>query len=140
MLVESGNAFIGRGWAFPLGVSSTGGIAMVRGTEEIEQSIYLILSTTPGERPMRPEFGCGLVDYVFAPMDPGTFGEISVAVGEALDRWEPRIEVLDVDVDLHPGDDSVVLIQLGYRLRDTYDRRSLVFPFYVIPNHEEPAP
>ncbi|MEM7338665.1 MAG: GPW/gp25 family protein [Actinomycetota bacterium] len=132
-----GNAFIGRGWAFPIAASATGGIAMVKGAEEIEQAIYLILSTTPGERPMRPEFGCGLIDFVFSPMEPATFGEIAFRVEEALDRWEPRVNVLDVDVKVHPDTTAMLLIDLTYELRDSYDRRSLVFPFYVIPRHEE---
>lgn len=135
-----GNAFIGRGWSFPLSVGTTGGMAMVSGLEELEQAIFLILSTTPGERPMRPEFGCGLIDYVFAPIEPGTFGEISFRVEEALSRWEPRIEVVDVTVGPDPADEAKLLIELSYRVRDTYDRRSLVFPFYVIPRHEEVAP
>ncbi len=136
---ESGEAFIGRGWAFPMAANPTGGMAMVRGLEEIEQAIFLVLSTTPGERPMRPEFGCGLVDFVFAPMEPAVFGEISFLVETALDRWEPRIEVTEVIVEPDPNRAAVLLIGVGYRIRDNYDRRSLVFPFYVIPQHEEMA-
>lgn len=133
-------AFVGRGWGFPLRIGGSGGIAMVRSFEGVEQSIYLILSTTPGERPMRPEFGCGLVELVYAPCDATTFGQIAVRVEDALDRWEPRIDVLDVDVGPHPEESGTLLIRVDYQLRETYDRRNLVFPFYIIPHHEEPAP
>lgn len=133
-------AFVGRGWGFPLRAGSNGGIAMVRGHQEVEQSIYLILSTTPGERPMRPEFGCGLIDFVYTAIDPTAFGQIAVRVENALDRWEPRIDVLDVRVGQHADEPATLLIELDYRLRESYDRRNLVFPFYVIPRHEEPAP
>lgn len=122
-----------------MAANPTGGMSMVRGVEEIEQAIFLVLSTTPGERPMRPEFGCGLVDFVFAPMEPAVFGEISFLVETALDRWEPRIEVTEVVVEPDPHRAAVLLIEVGYRIRDNYDRRSLVFPFYVIPQHEEMA-
>ncbi|MEM9514371.1 MAG: GPW/gp25 family protein [Actinomycetota bacterium] len=129
--------FIGRGWAFPLGTDVNGGIRTVGGAEEIEQAIYLILSTTPGERPMRPEFGCGLADFVFESITPATFGRIASAVEQALDRWEPRIDVDDVVVGPDPDRAGAVLIEVVYRIRDTYDRRSLVVPFYVIPEHQE---
>ncbi len=83
--------FIGAGWAFPLRTDATGAIALVRGEREIEESIRLILATAPGERPMRPEFGCAVHDYVFAPADASTAGQIAYEVRVALERWEPRI-------------------------------------------------
>ncbi len=88
--------FISRGWAFPLRVGPAGGIAMVEREREIEEAIRLVLGTAPGERPMRPEFGCGIHDYVFAPGDGATAGRIAQQVREALERWEPRITVTDV--------------------------------------------
>jgi uncharacterized protein len=130
----SGSEFIGRGWHFPVRCGNDGSIALVEGIDEIEQSIYLILATAPGERPMRPEFGCPLIDYVFAPLDATTIGEVSFAVRRALERWEPRIVVHEVTA--HPGEDtSVLLIDITFEVRDTNDRRNLVFPFYVIPPH-----
>lgn len=80
--------FIGRGWAFPLRVSATGGIGMVEREREIEEAIRLVLGTAPGERPMRPEFGCGIHEYVFAPADGATAGRIAAEVRAALVRWE----------------------------------------------------
>ena len=93
-----GEEFVGSGWAFPLRVDPTGRVALVSGTGEIEESIRLILATAPGERPMRPEFGCGVHDYVFAPANASTAGDIAYAVRVALDRWEPRVDLGDVDV------------------------------------------
>jgi uncharacterized protein len=134
------SAFVGRGWAFPAGANATGGIAMVGGVDEIEQAMYLILATTPGERPMRPEFGCPLVDHMFAPLDATTYGQLAFEVQHALQRWEPRVTVEGVDVEPHASDSAAVLITVSYVIRDTYDRRSLVFPFYTIPEHQVVEP
>lgn len=127
--------FLGRGWAWPVETDVSGSFAMTTGVAELEQAMYLILSTTPGERPMRPEFGCPLVDYVFSPADATTAGLISYEVTRALGRWEPRVEVLDVTVT-PDADESTLWIDIAYRVRDDYDRRNLVVPFYVIPDDE----
>ena len=134
MLIHNDNPFVGTGWAYPVGVNTVGGIATVRGVDEIEQAMYLILATTPGERPMRPEFGCALVDFLFDPIDATTCGRIERAVEQALRRWEPRVEIEGVDVVIDPDADGRVFIDIKYVIRDTYDVRSLVFPFYVIPD------
>ena len=134
-----GQEFIGSGWAFPLRTDRTGSIALVRQTREIEESIYLILATAPGERPMRPEFGCAVHDYVFAPADASTAGDIAFAVRVALDRWEPRINLEDVLVHLDTAADGVLLIEVKYTVRGTNDPRNLVFPFYTIPRHDQEA-
>ncbi|OFE15405.1 baseplate protein [Humibacillus sp. DSM 29435] len=126
--------FIGTGWGFPVSVDPTGGITLVSGPREIEQSIRLILATAPGERPMRPEFGCAVHDYVFAPADAGTAGDIAYAVRVALERWEPRIELEDVDVRFDAVDQGTLYIDIHYSVSGTNDPRNLVFPFYVIPS------
>jgi uncharacterized protein len=128
--------FVGAGWAFPLRTDATGGVALVRDDREVAESIRLILGTAPGERPMRPEFGCGVHDHVFDPADSTTAGWLAYEVRRALDRWEPRITVHDVDVVLDPADTSAMYITISYSISGTYDPRSLVFPFYVIPDHE----
>lgn len=125
--------FIGSGWGFPLSTTSSGAIALVSGDQEIAESIRIILSTAQGERPMRPEFGCGIHDHVFAPADAGTAGVIMYEVRRALARWEPRITVLDVDVNLDRANDAMLYIVITYSKRGTNDPRNLVFPFYVIP-------
>ena len=129
--------FVGKGWAFPLHADPTGSIALVRGEREIWESMWLILATAPGERPMRPEFGCAIHDLVFAPADAATAGRIAYEVRLSLERWEPRIELSDVVVGFDNVDDGKLLIDIRYRIRGTNDPRNLVFPFYVIPSHEE---
>ena len=129
--------FIGRGWAFPLRTDATGGIALVSREHEIEEAIRLVLGTSPGERPMRPEFGCRIHDHVFAPADSTTANAIEADVRSALQRWEPRIRVEEVVVTFDAGDTNTLYIDIRYAIRPTNDRRNLVFPFYVIPG--EPA-
>ena len=130
--------FIGRGWAFPLRTDATGGIAMVSREREIEEAIRLILGTSPGERPMRPEFGCRISEFVFASADGSTASLVAAEVDRALGRWEPRINVEDVAVSFDATDAGVLYIDIRYSIRATNDRRNLVFPFYVIPG-EGPA-
>jgi phage baseplate assembly protein W len=134
--------FVGAGWAFfPMRTDVTGRVVLVTHEQEIEESIRLILATAPGERPMRPDFGCAIHDFVFAPADAATAGQIAFEVRAALDRWEPRVDVLEIRVELDGGDEGTLHIQIGYRIRGTNDPRNLVFPFYVIPASEgEPAP
>ena len=125
--------FVGHGWAFPVHADATGRIALTSDEREIEESIRLILATAPGERPMRPEFGCAVHEYVFAPADASTAGAIGAAVRAALRYWEPRIEVGDVTVSLEGAGECVLYIDVGYSILGTNDPRNLVFPFYVIP-------
>jgi uncharacterized protein len=128
--------FIGRGLAFPVHTDATGSVALVGGEREIVESIRLILATAPGERPMRPEFGCAIHDLVFAPADAATAGRIAYEVRLSLERWEPRITLADVSVGFDEVDRGTLLIDIRYALRGTNDPRNLVFPFYVIPPHE----
>jgi phage baseplate assembly protein W len=129
-----GQEFIGSGWSFPVRSDATGRIALSREGHEIEESIRLILATAPGERPMRPEFGCAVHEHVFAPADVTTGGAIAYAVRVALDRWEPRIELQDVQVRFDEVDRGVLYIDVHYAIRGTNDPRNLVFPFYTIPD------
>jgi phage baseplate assembly protein W len=130
------NDFIGAGWAFPLRTNAAGGIALVTREREIEESIRLILGTSYGERPMRPEFGCGIHDEIFGLADASTFGRIADDVRRSLRRWEPRIDVRDVDVTPDPQDQSTLYIDIRYTIGSANDPRNLVFPFYVIPAEE----
>src|SRR5712671_3217620 len=100
--------FVGRGWAFPLRTGPTGGIALVSREREIEEAIRLILGTALGERPMRPEYGCAIHDYVFAPFNPNTEKEMIVAVKASLMRWEPRVEVTSVRI-VQDGNEPALL-------------------------------
>jgi len=125
--------FIGRGWAFPIRTDTNGGIALVSREREIAEAIRLIVATTPGERPMRPDFGCGIHDFVFAPADAMTAAAISDEVTRAVTMWEHRVDVEAVDVLQAPDDQTVFYIDIHYRLKATNSRYNLVFPFYVIP-------
>ena len=130
----SGHAdFVGSGWAWPAGVDSTGGLALVSGDPELTQALRLLLGPAPGERPMRPEFGCGVHDLVFDPGDGTLAGLVAHEVRAALLRWEPRVDVTDVDVTFDPQRPGVAYIDVSYVVRSTNDRRNLVVPFYSIP-------
>lgn len=131
--------FVGAGWAFPLKIDQGGNVALARRTQELEQAIHLILGTAHGERPMRPEFGCGIHDLVFAPVDATTAGRIVHEVRLSLERWEPRIDVLDVETVSDADDPATLYVDITYCVRGSNDPRNLVFPFYVIPA-ELPAP
>jgi phage baseplate assembly protein W len=128
--------FIGRGWSFPLGTDTTGSISLSEDDRDLQQAMRLILGTAPGERPMRPEFGCGIHNFVFANADATTAGRLVSEVRRSLLRWEPRIDVKSVEVTVDDVDRSVLYIDVQYTKKGTYDPRNLVFPFYVIPEEE----
>ena len=127
---------VGSGLAFPLTVDRRGALALVSDREDIEQALALILGTAPGERPMRPEFGCQIHDLLFDTIDAATVGRIETAVNAAIVRWEPRIEVTAIDFDLSGSAEGLVEITIGYRIRATNQAHNLVYPFYVIPAEE----
>ena len=122
---------LGTGFRFPMGVDGRGGIAMTSKENDIEDSIIIILSTERGERHMRPMFGCRIHEMVFAPNNATTWGLMQQYVEEALGWWEPRIEVMDIDVGADPTDTSRLLVNILYKIKATSDKRSLVFPFYL---------
>lgn len=123
--------FLGAGWSFPVGLDAHRQMAMTDGDDSIRQSIWLILSTSPGERVMRPDFGCGLHDLVFGVNSAGTATAVAGAVREALAVWEPRIDVLDVFAAPDPAQPNVLLIEINYQVRSTNSRFNLVYPFYL---------
>ena len=127
---------IGSGLAFPLQADQRGGLALAHGVEDIEQAIALILGTAPGERPMRPEFGCTVHEVVFDTIDAAIIGKVQAAVHQALERWEPRIEVVDLDVEQSDAQSGTLLVDITYRVRTTSGLHNLVHPFYVIPAEE----
>lgn len=129
--------FIGRGWSFPVGVDATGQIALVSGSREIEQAMRLILSTYPGERPMRPNFGSKLRDFIFDGATWENAAAIAAEVRSSLLVWEPRANVTDVIVTPEAADPGVLMIDILYTIKGTNDPRNLVFPFYTIPAHAD---
>ncbi len=124
---------VGRGWTFPPRIDAQGGIALTDERNELEQAIKIILTTAPGERVMRPTFGCRLYELVFAPNDINTASRAMRFVEDALAMWEPRIRV--VSVEARPDSEAAerLLIVIEYEIKATHDKRSLVHPFYLIP-------
>jgi uncharacterized protein len=124
------NEFLGVGWQFPVGTDSDSRVAIARHEEAVAQSIWTILATAPGERVMRPDFGCGIYDLVFAVNSAGTAEQVATQVRRALLRWEPRIDLDDVQVTSNDTGDTL-LISVEYRVRATNSRFNLVYPFYL---------
>jgi uncharacterized protein len=124
---------VGRGWAFPPQIDPQGGMALTSQRSELDQAIQIILTTSPGQRVMRPNFGCRLHELVFAPNNSHTTAQARRYVEEALGMWEPRIRVEQVTVRPDLDDASRLLIEIEYQVKNTHDQRSLVFPFYLIP-------
>lgn len=128
---------IGRGWAFPIALSGSNGFQLTNYENEIEQAIRIILGTIPGERVMRPEFGSRLHELVFEPLNQQTVEKARQFVRMALERWEPRIELKEIKIDAAPDNDGEwqgrLQIEVKYEIKKTYDQRSLVYPFYLIP-------
>jgi uncharacterized protein len=123
--------FLGVGWTSPIQLDRNGQIQVARYEDTVRQSIWMILSTAKGERVMRPDFGCGIHDKVFLPNNLGTIGKIVSDVRDALVEWEPRIDVLDVDVIPDPSQPNLILIQVDYQIRTTNNIFNLVYPFYL---------
>ena len=122
--------FLGTGIAFPLQVTPTGKISLASEEVLVQQSIWLILATAKGELKRNPTFGCGIHDYVFTNNTPANHAQIAFQVRQALNRWEKRIDVSDIQVS--EGETAnQMLIAIDYRLRATHAFGNLVFPFYL---------
>jgi len=124
-------AFLGVGWRFPVRISPMGGFAFSAAEKSIEEAIWILLGTARGERQMLPQFGCGIHDLVFAPNNPATQGNVQHLVKDALTTWEPRIDVLDVNVSSAAGEPNTMLIRVDYRVRSNNAFGNLVYPFYL---------
>ena len=124
-------AFLGIGWKFPINTNSSLEIKSSEHEESIAESIRIILGTAKGERIMRPDFGCGIHDYVFEIINAMTLGNIKSSVEEALVLWEPRIEVLNISVSTEEVDSGKLLIGIDYLISTTNNRFNLVYPFYL---------
>lgn len=122
---------LGTGWKFPIRVDARGGLAYAREEQSVQEAIWIILGTAPGERRMRPQFGCGIHNLVFAPNNPTTRGNVAHQVRQALTRWEPRIDVLSVQVDGDTDMPNLLLIRVDYRIRTSNSMQNLVYPFYI---------
>jgi len=123
--------FLGVGWKFPVNVDTRGNIQMSEYEQDIKEAIWIILATSKGERVMRPDFGSGIYNYVFAPINTATIGLVEHSVREALTLYEPRIELLNVEVSTEEADEGKLLVGIDYRVRDTNNEFNLVYPFYL---------
>jgi phage baseplate assembly protein W len=123
--------FEGRGWRFPISLDDAGAIAEAREEDKVRQSIEIILRTAPGERVMRPDFGCRIHDLVFDTVSGAMIGRVATAVASALATFEPRIDVLNINPQQDTEDPTRLLVEINYRLRSSNSRFNLVFPFYV---------
>ena len=128
--------YVGQGWQYPLATDASGSIALIGEERDLERSMRIILATAPGERPMRPRFGCAIHNYVFAPADANTAGQLALEVKKSLAFWEPRVDVKSVQVSVDELNRNTLYINITYEKKGSYDPRSLVFPFYVIPEEE----
>lgn len=123
--------FLGVGVGFPV-TAPDGAIAQAEYEESVRQSIWIILGTAKGERVMRPNFGCGIYDLVFEVNSASTAGKVSQAVREALQLFEPRIDMLDIQVtSVSDSDGSKLLISIDYQVQATNNVFNLVYPFYL---------
>ena len=123
--------FLGTGWKFPVRITPSGRFTFSQGEQNVEEAIWIVLDTAKGERQMLPRFGCGIHDLVFAPNNPATRGNVQHLVKDALTEWEPRIDVLDVNVDAAPGEENTMLIRVDYRIRSNNAFGNLVYPFFI---------
>jgi len=123
-------AFLGRGWGFPVATDAKGAIAGAAYDDSVREAIWIILGTAKGERLMRPDFGCGIHELVFERNTATTAGKVSEEVRDALLSFEPRIDLLDVQVEARDGG-SVMQISVDFRVRATNNAFNLVFPFYL---------
>jgi phage baseplate assembly protein W len=128
---KSQRDYLGVGWKFPLQVTPGGRLAVARYEQRIEESIYLILSTAKGERVMLPDFGCGIHELVFAPNNVSTHSLVTSSARQALVKYEPRIDVLDVKAESAPEQPNLLLIRVDYLIRANNARGNLVYPFYI---------
>lgn len=123
--------FLGRGWAFPPAFDGrTGGALMVEQMDDVQESLHILLSTTPGERVMRPTYGCNLRRLVFEPLNESTLTEMRSTIEQAVLFFEVRITLESVEFDLEEAHAGVLRIRLEYTVRTTNSRHNMVFPLY----------
>ena len=125
-------AFLGRGWKFPVSVdATTGRFLLSEGEEDIAEAIRIILMTSKGERVMRPDFGCGLKDYVFGTMDETSLRLMESDIREAITIWEPRVTQVSVSAVADAGGLGRLSLHISYVVRATNNLFNQVYPFYL---------
>ncbi|WP_179412975.1 GPW/gp25 family protein [Mucilaginibacter sp. E4BP6] len=125
-------SFLGTGWSFPpTFTKSTDMVQMVSNVQDIEQSLLIILSTIPGERLMRPEFGCDLKRLVFEINDSTLIANFNHIIYHALLNFEPRVNFIEAIIINRDELDGVLQVQVNFEIITTNTRHNIVFPFYL---------
>jgi phage baseplate assembly protein W len=124
--------FLGRGWKFPIQVDkATGRIMMSEYEQDIAEAIRIILGTSLGERTMRPDFGCDVINFAFGNTDATTLRLLESSIREGIQNWEPRVHEIEVQAIVDNGDIGRVNIGIRYTVRTTNNLFNLVYPFYI---------
>lgn len=131
MSIQDNRDLIGKGWPFPISPGDDERLHLISGEEKIRQSIRIILGTAPGERQMLPTFGCGIHDLPYQPNTNALRQDVERQVKEALVRWEPRIDVLDVTAETPAEAANFLLIRIDYRIRRNNADYNMVYPFFI---------
>jgi phage baseplate assembly protein W len=129
--LELAREFLGVGWKYPVRINSKGGLSYSKHEQDIEEAIWIILGTAKGERVMLPEFGCGIHNLTFSPINPTTIGKVKSYITEALNKWEPRIEVQTVRVEQDSEEHNKLLIRIDYKVLQTNSFANVVYPFFM---------
>jgi len=135
-MAHEAKTFLGNGLNFPIRMNARGEVLLVTGTDDINQSIRIILGTRPGERVMRPTFGCRAYELIFEPITAATYSLLQEYVYEAIQLWEPRIDLQNVNVSVDSNNNSTLLAEIEYEIKATHDTRSIVYPFFIEPEQE----
>ncbi|MEK6279399.1 MAG: GPW/gp25 family protein [Acidobacteriota bacterium] len=130
-MAEQHREFLGRGWAFPTRPDASGRLRYESDEELVTEGIEIVLGTSPGERQMRPEFGCAIYELVGEANTAALRGMVRQKVREALLRWEPRIDVMDVRVESPDEQKNRLDIRIDYRIRSNNAFFNLVYPFFL---------
>ena len=130
------SSIVGKGWAFPPKIGERDMMRMAEDDADIRQAMRIILGTAPGERVMRPDFGCRIHELIFWPANFETAEIAKRYVTEALQRWEPRISLQDVTVTPSNGLYGSLTIDIAYEIKTRNDKHNMVYPFYLTPQAE----
>jgi phage baseplate assembly protein W len=126
------NDFLGRGWSFPPTFNKTEKeLKMAEGLEDIKESLYILLNTSQGERVMNPDYGCNMRSFVFSNLDNSRITFLKDLIATAILKYEPRIDVQEIDIDNQNYLDGVITIEIDYIIKTTNSRANIVFPFYL---------
>lgn len=139
--MQDDRSFLGTGWGFPptFEKESLTGVTMVSDNQDIRESIRILLGTSLGERTMLPQYGCNLTDYLFESITNSKLNLIRERVRSSLIKYEPRIEVTQVDVDGSDYLDGTIYVKIDYFVRKTNTRFNLVYPYYIAEGTDIPV-